>query len=148
MTLRILSIASSAFILDRITKFTAYNNLSPEQSLSIIPNIFHLTLVLNKAAAFGLFMDQRAFFISVSVIAIALIIIYIFKCKKKSLFLSSALGLILGGAAGNLFDRIRFGYVIDFLDFRIWPVFNMADACITIGAAMLVASTVLLRNFK
>ena len=135
-----LSIASSVFLLDRLTKVIISNYVSFGHSIGVIPNIFHITLIFNKAAAFGLFGHNRIIFAAVAIVAIAVIVIYIFKARKgvKSSILASALGLILGGAAGNLFDRIRFGYVIDFLDLRVWPVFNIADSCITIGALILV----------
>ena len=134
-----LSIASSVFLLDRLTKVIISNYVSFGHSIGVIPNIFHITLIFNKAAAFGLFGHNRIIFAAVAIIAITAIVIYIFMRKgAKSPILASALGLILGGAAGNLFDRIRFGYVIDFLDLRVWPVFNIADSCITIGALILV----------
>lgn len=133
-----LSIASSVFLLDRLTKIIILNYLSQGHSIALIQNIFHFTLVLNKAAAFGLFGHNRIIFAAVAIVAIAAIVIYIFKRKGANSILASALGLILGGAAGNLFDRIRFGCVIDFIDLRVWPVFNIADSCITIGALILV----------
>lgn len=139
MILYLLSIASSVLILDRVTKFIASSRLSVGQSIAVLPGIFHVTLVLNKGSAFGLLKDQRIFFITISIFAVSFILVYMFRHKAMGLVLSSALGLILGGAAGNLIDRIRFGYVIDFLDFRVWPVFNVADSCITIGTLILVS---------
>lgn len=134
-----LSIASSVFLLDRLTKAVISNYVSLGHSISVLPNIFHITLIFNKAAAFGLFGHNRIIFSAVAIAAIIAIVVYIFKARKgANSILASALGLILGGAAGNLFDRIRFGYVIDFLDFRVWPVFNIADSCITVGALILV----------
>ena len=76
----------------------------------------------------------------------ALIIMYAWRCRAMTLSMSLALGFILGGAAGNLVDRIRSGYVIDFLDFRIWPVFNIADSAITIGAGLLILNLFLNRS--
>ncbi len=105
--------------------------------------ITRLTLVRNTGAAFGLFRDQTVIFILISVIAIISIGFYLIKKRKtKPLVLSenfflTGLSLILGGAIGNLIDRLRFGYVVDFIDLRFWPVFNVADSCITIGAAIL-----------
>lgn len=132
--------------LDQAVKFVIYSRLSGGQSMKVIPNIFHITLVLNKGAAFGLLKDQRIFFIILSVSAIFFIIAYIWKNNSRSIFLLSSLGLLLGGATGNLIDRIRFGYVIDFLDFRVWPVFNVADSAITIGAAMFAAAILLRKS--
>lgn len=131
------SAASAAYLLDRLTKLLAFSGLSDSQSITVIPNIFHITLVLNKGVAFGLLKDQKVLFISVSLLAILFIMVYASRHRAMGAILSSSLGLILGGAAGNLVDRIRFGYVIDFIDFRIWPVFNVADSCITIGTLLL-----------
>lgn len=139
--------ASLVLILDRITKHIFFTILSQGQSIKILPNIFHITLVLNKGAAFGVFRGQRTIFILLSILTIALIIFYIGKNRQKGVLLPLALGLILGGAIGNLIDRIRFGYVIDFLDFRIWPVFNIADSALTIGAVIL-ALNILLKRAK
>ena len=136
-------IASCVVIIDRLTKQILCSNLSYDRSIKVIPGIFHLTLVRNTGSAFGLFKDWTQFFIISSVIVIALIFFYVWRCRCKDIFLISALGLILGGAIGNLIDRILFGCVIDFLDFRVWPVFNIADSSITIGAMMLALKVLL-----
>ncbi|MDP2941926.1 MAG: signal peptidase II [Candidatus Omnitrophota bacterium] len=112
-------IAGIVVIVDQITKAIATT---------------HLTLVRNTGAAFGLFRDQTILFILISAAAIIFIGFYLIK-KKTSYYLP--LALILGGAVGNLIDRLRFGHVIDFIDFHFWPVFNVADSCITIGAVIL-----------
>jgi signal peptidase II len=131
-------IASFVVIIDRLAKFLVFNNLFEGQSIGIIPRIFHLTLVLNTGAAFGLFKNKSEFFITASFIVIALIFTYVWFDKEKDLISLSALGLILGGAIGNLIDRLTFGYIVDFLDFRVWPVFNIADSAITIGSMLLI----------
>ncbi len=140
-------IAAGVFFLDRFTKTAVINSIFLGTSVKIIPNIFHLTLVLNRGTAFGLFKGQRIFFISLSVAAIAAIVIYLLRHRDMNRARSLALGLVLGGAAGNLLDRVWFGPVIDFLDFRIWPDFNVADSCITIGITMLVWQA-LMKNSK
>ncbi|HPM42982.1 MAG TPA: signal peptidase II, partial [Candidatus Omnitrophota bacterium] len=78
------------------------------------------------------------FFISVTILSVAFIIFYIWKHKTGDIFSLASLSLITGGALGNLIDRVIYGHVIDFLDFHIWPVFNVADSAITIGAAILI----------
>ena len=133
-------VASLVFVLDRVTKIAAVSNMSYGQSVKILPNIFHFTFVLNNGTAFGLFKGANAALAILSVLAITLIFFYVLKNKALSFPNSLALGLILGGALGNLFDRVRFGYVIDFLDFRVWPVFNIADSAITIGTCLLAWS--------
>lgn len=128
-------IAGFVIIIDQITKAIAKTYLKVGESFPIINKAFSLTLVQNTGAAFGLFKNQAAFFILVSVIAIIFII---FSLSKKKITSYLPLALILGGAIGNLIDRLRFpGYVIDFLDFKVWPVFNVADLCISIGAFLL-----------
>ncbi|MFA6320762.1 MAG: signal peptidase II [Candidatus Omnitrophota bacterium] len=131
-------LASLVFILDRITKIIAVSTMSYGQSIKVLPNIFHITLVLNNGTAFGLMKGQNAILAVITAIAIALIVIYVVTHKSLGIAVSVALGFILGGAMGNLLDRIKFSYVIDFLDFRIWPVFNIADSAITLGMLILV----------
>jgi len=131
-------IASLVIITDRLAKFLVFTNFFEGQSVPVIPKIFHLTLVLNTGAAFGLLKNRNEFFIISSFAVAALIVAYVFFGKCKDLVMLSALGLILGGALGNLTDRLLFGYIIDFLDFRVWPVFNIADSAITVGSFILI----------
>lgn len=131
-------LASIVFILDRITKIIAVSTMSYGQSVNVLPNIFNITLVLNNGTAFGLMKGQNAILAVFTAVAVVLIVIYVVTHKGLGLAVSLALGLILGGALGNLLDRIKFGYVVDFLDFRVWPVFNIADSAITVGMLILV----------
>ncbi len=137
MILKLLSVSSLVVIVDRLTKYFLFRDLSEGESIRLIPGLFHITLVLNSGVAFGLFKGKGLFFTVTSALVMAFICLYIWRTGCKDLLTLTALGLILGGAAGNLIDRVLFGYVIDFLDFRIWPVFNIADASITIGAFIL-----------
>jgi signal peptidase II len=124
--------------LDQLTKLFAHKNLILNQSLPIIKGVFHLSLVHNRGAAFGILKNQVLLFIITSIIAIVLIYFNLKKIGYKKLSIYSvSLSLILAGALGNLIDRLFLGYVVDFLDFRIWPVFNVADSSITIGAILL-----------
>ena len=136
-------IASFIVIIDRVTKYFLFNSLAEGQSIKVIPGFFHLTLVLNTGTAFGLFRDRTDFFIILSTLVIALVCFYMRCNRNKDILLTISLGLIVGGAVGNLIDRIAFGYVIDFLDFRIWPVFNLADSAITVGAVFLAVKILL-----
>jgi len=122
--------------LDQFSKFLSNSKLSLHQSVPVIKGIFYLSLVHNRGAAFGMFKNQTFVFIATALFAIVLIYFSLKKNKRISLY-SLSLGLILAGAVGNLIDRLRFGYVIDFLDFRVWPVFNIADSAITVGAILL-----------
>ncbi|MCK4859067.1 MAG: signal peptidase II [Candidatus Omnitrophica bacterium] len=129
----------SIIFADQISKFFARSNLNflPQQSIPIIKNFFHLTLVQNKGTAFGLFKNQSFFFVFISLLAVISLFYFLF-FKKGDNYPRIALCLILGGAVGNLIDRLVFGFVIDFLDFRIWPVFNLADSFICIGAGLML----------
>jgi signal peptidase II len=124
--------------LDQLTKSIITKSLALNQSLPVIKGIFHLSLVHNRGAAFGLLKNQAPLFIFTSLVAIILIYLdlRLHRHRQTSLY-NISLGLILAGAFGNLIDRLFFGYVIDFLDFRIWPVFNVADSAITVGAILL-----------
>jgi signal peptidase II len=124
--------------LDQLSKHLATKNLIVNQSVPIIKGIFHLTLIHNRGAAFGILKNQMPLFISISLFSIILICFNLKKNMiKENIVFNISLALILGGALGNLIDRLFLGYVIDFLDFRIWPVFNVADSAITIGAILL-----------
>ncbi len=130
------AIVISVLFLDQLSKFLAASFLQLNTPVLLIKDFLNLSLVHNRGAAFGILKNQLFVFVIISLVAIALIL-YHLKDKKKSILSSISLSLILGGAAGNLIDRLRFGFVIDFLDFRIWPVFNLADSAITIGVILL-----------
>lgn len=109
--------------------------------MTVIPKILHFTLVHNTGIAFGLFKNQGVIFIIISIIAIFLFSWFLYSRRQEEDFSKLsilAFSLIIGGAFGNLIDRLQFGFVIDFIDFRVWPVFNIADSAITIGAAILI----------
>ncbi|MBN1869985.1 MAG: signal peptidase II [Candidatus Omnitrophica bacterium] len=131
----------SVVIIDRVTKLFFSELLGYRESLPVIRNILHMTLVHNTGIAFGFFKDQGIVFIVIPIIAIFLLIFNIYYYRQNNEALSRvyilAFSLILGGAIGNLIDRIVYGYVIDFIDLRVWPVFNVADSAITIGAILI-----------
>ena len=129
-------IVLTILFLDQLSKILVTRNLSINHSFPVIKGVFHLTLVHNRGAAFGILKNQIPLFVVTSIFAIFLICANLKNNKEKKLY-SISLGLILAGALGNLIDRLFSGYVIDFLDFRIWPVFNLADSAITIGAILL-----------
>lgn len=126
------------FLIDRIIKLLIQSKLLPDQPITIIPNFFHLTYITNTGAAFSLFSGYNHFLFIIGLLMIIIVSVYFFKTEEKQTLPSLMLGLIVGGALGNLFDRLFFGSVIDFLDFRIWPAFNFADTAITIGIIFLV----------
>ena len=125
-------------LLDQLTKFFIKQNFQLNQSTPIIKNIFHLTYVTNTGSAFGLFKGLNLLFIIFSIFVIIAIFYYLNKIMKNERLLQFSVALLLGGTIGNLIDRISYGYVIDFIDFRIWPVFNVADSSITVSIALLI----------
>ena len=127
---------------DQCSKFAVQKTLNIGESLPVLKSYFSLSLVHNYGAAFGLFQHQLWLFVGLTFVSFILIlwIYFIYGCSNKSAKIS--LGLILGGALGNLADRLHHGYVVDFLDFYIgkyhWPSFNLADAAICIGVGVLM----------
>lgn len=131
-------IAAILVILDQYSKFLITHRMAYGESIPVIKDIFHLTLISNTGIAFGLFKGGNTFFILTSLVIILGIIIFKERIiTKHPLSGKVVIGLIVGGAIGNLIDRIRLRYVVDFLDFRVWPIFNLADSGITIGGITL-----------
>ncbi|MBM3243217.1 MAG: signal peptidase II [Candidatus Omnitrophica bacterium] len=122
--------------LDQLTKFLITENLALHESIPVVNGIFSLTLIHNRGAAFGIFKNQLYLFVFVSLVTICLIF-FVLKNNRSNRLYSFSLSLVLGGALGNLIDRVFLGYVVDFLDFHIWPVFNVADSAITCGTFIL-----------
>jgi len=124
-------------IADQLFKFLVLRTIPFKFSIQIIPKIFYLTHIRNYGAAFGLFQGGSQLLLWFSVIVVG-VILYIYDRLPNENFPQILTGLILGGTIGNLIDRIRFGYVVDFLDFQVWPAFNVADMAITIGVIGLI----------
>ena len=147
---RILALAISALVViaDRVTKHLVAQQLPFGQAHTVIPGIFRITDVHNTGAAFSMFAENaspatvRNILIGFSAIAVAVLFTMLMRTGRYLSVTSVALALILGGAFGNLYDRIRYHYVIDFLEVHIvhyhWPDFNVADSCIVIGAGLLL----------
>ena len=131
-------ISGLTLLADRLTKQLVIASFHPGQSLPLIPSILHLTYVQNTGAAFGLFKGRQLLFIVISVAVIGWISRELLTRPPTDARVTWACGLILGGAVGNLIDRLRVGYVVDFIDLRVWPVFNVGDSAITIGIALLL----------
>ncbi len=145
MNKKILIFAIITLALDQLTKILACTFLNLNESVKIINHFFYLTLCHNFGAAWGIFKDSKIIIIIGTLIALFLIYHFIF-CFKKNLRNDFAFGLLFGGLAGNLIDRIVFGYVRDFLDFYIfkydYPVFNIADMAIVIGVILLIYAVI------
>jgi len=136
--LPLLVVVLLTLIIDQSSKAIIKYMLAEGQSIPILPFVFHLTYIRNPGAAFGLFADQTIFFIIATLFVITLVMLVARRIPESRWLLKLSLGLILGGAVGNLLDRLRYGLVVDFLDFRVWPVFNLADSAIVLGACLLV----------
>jgi signal peptidase II len=141
-----LLIALAVLLLDRITKWAIAQTIPLEDTINIIPGFFRLTHLENTGAAFSLFADSSSPFrttllIAFSVAALSVVSVLLWKDRRVFHSGTLALSLILGGAVGNLWDRIANGKVTDFLDFYIgihhWPPFNVADSAIVVGALLL-----------
>jgi len=127
-------------LFDQASKLYIQHNMHIGESIPVIEGIFHITYIENPYTAFGLFKYQTMFFVIAALISVILIILIYKKIIfKKDPFMYIPLTLVLGGAVGNLIDRVRIdGRVIDFIDFRIWPVFNFADSAIVCGMLVLL----------
>ena len=138
---KILPITILVILIDRITKIMMLNLLTKKENITIIKNFFSLTLAKNTGVAFSLLEGQLTFII-LSTIIITLFLLEYLKNSKQNYIETIGYSLVIGGAIGNLIDRIKYKYVIDFIDFKIinynFPIFNIADACIVIGILILI----------
>jgi signal peptidase II len=137
-----LATTAAVIILDQWTKSLAKTYLlgsdgSGPRSIPLLGDYIRLTYVENRGAAFGLLQDQTTFFILVGVIVVVVIVASYRQIDDPGWLLNLALGLQMGGALGNLVDRIAYGSVVDFFDLSVWPVFNVADSAICVGVALL-----------
>jgi len=136
-------IAALVVGVDQLTKFLAVSALYPDGSVDVIKGVFRFTYVENRGAAFGSFTDSRWVFLVLSTLLILAMIGYTVWKRPKGWLICSSLGMLIGGGIGNMIDRIFLGYVVDFLDFCAFPelwkwVFNVADAFVCIGTALLI----------
>ncbi len=131
-------VAALVFALDRVTKILVQTRMAPGTSIQVIPGLLRITSIRNAGAAFGLLQHQTLFFIAVTAVVVVLIVTYGGRAARGQPMLAVALGLQLGGALGNLYDRLLRGMVVDFIDFyRVWPfIFNVADAAIVVGGCL------------
>ncbi|MDP2787627.1 MAG: signal peptidase II [Pseudomonadota bacterium] len=138
-------LSALVLVLDQLSKLAVIERLTAYVDVIAVTSFFNLVHVHNTGAAFSLFADQpgwqRGFFVAVALVAAGVILYLLRKTAGRRLF-SVALALILGGAVGNVIDRILYGHVIDFLDIYVntwhWPAFNVADSAISVGAVLLI----------
>ncbi len=134
--------AAVVIVVDQVTKQLFWHTFDAGQSVDILPGILRITLVRNAGAAFGMLQGARPFFILTSILA-AIVILYLgWRLPRSERYRRFLLGFILGGAVGNLIDRAYAGEVIDFIEMGVnghwWPVYNVADVAVTIGAVLLL----------
>ncbi len=142
-------------VLDQVAKSLASSNLGYGQPL-VITSFFNLTLLHNTGAAFSFLSDaggwQRWFFVFISVAVSIAIIVWMLRLAAEARLLGYSLALVLGGALGNLWDRIAMGYVVDFIQVHYrdyyWPAFNVADSAICVGAALLLLDALLMEKIR
>lgn len=153
----ILLVCIFVIVIDQFSKILFSIILPLNKSIPVIGNFFHLTLIHNTGIAFGILKDSSRVILIVTIVGLALIsyslkkdlLNYRYSIGEKAFLIRRiAIGFIIGGAIGNMIDRIHLGYVIDFLDFRVWPVFNFADSFITIGAVLLFFNLFIPSNLK
>jgi signal peptidase II len=140
-----LGVSAVVVVLDQLTKWLALKYLLGQAAVAVAP-FLNFVLVFNRGAAFGFLSDagdwQNMFFVVVAFIACAVIIYMLSRLEWRNTKVAVGLALILGGAVGNVIDRLVYGYVVDFIDVFYgawhWPAFNVADSAITIGAALLI----------
>lgn len=142
---KILGISIICLVIDQIIKRLVVINLEFLDTINIIKNFFRITYVKNMGAAWSILSGSRIFLIVITLIALTLLILYIIKNKKISKIEELSYGILIGGIIGNLFDRIRLGYVIDYLDINFgsyhYPVFNFADICIVVSIIILLINS-------
>lgn len=136
-------ISLAVIILDRVTKILVQSYLAEGESIPVVPGVMSLTYILNPGAAFGMLEHQRLFFILMTVAVIAVLIYFWRRIKEEAIVVQLGAAFFLGGAVGNLIDRIETGFVIDFFDFYFWPIFNVADIFICVGVGLIVWNIVM-----
>ncbi|MFT6300415.1 MAG: signal peptidase II [Saprospiraceae bacterium] len=149
------TLSVSVAIIDQLAKYAVTQKFLYGAHENIFPGL-NLLLVHNRGAAFSFLSDaggwQRWVFLAISLVASIVLVAWLYRLKTAQFFLSLSLALILGGAIGNLYDRIFLGYVIDFVDVYYknyhWPVFNVADASITLGAVFLLLESLMVKKHK
>ncbi|MCU1321605.1 MAG: lipoprotein signal peptidase [Acidobacteriaceae bacterium] len=144
----LLGISFAAVVLDRVSKYLVDRHLPTGGAITVIPGVFRITHVLNTGAAFSMFAEStspatvRNALVAFSIFAVVMVAVMLWRVASSITPTSVALALILGGAIGNLYDRMHYHFVIDFLEVTIiryhWPDFNIADSCIVVGACLLL----------
>ncbi|MBI3810758.1 MAG: signal peptidase II [Nitrospirae bacterium] len=146
------AVVGTVLVLDQITKAIIQKTMPLHESIPVVRGIFSLTYIRNPGAAFGLFAEhgnglRMVFFATISVVAILFLGSLFVKTPNEARLGRLSIAMVMGGAMGNLVDRLRYGEVVDFLDFYVgsyhWPAFNVADSCISVGVALMIWTFIL-----
>lgn len=144
-TVVVLAVAALLLAADQITKYYVLQGLKPAGPITIIGGLLEFTYVENTGAAFGILKGQIWVVTAVTVVAFAAILVLLFRYRRHTFFSLATSALLLAGGIGNLIDRIRFGFVVDFIHVLFFPfIFNFADCCVTVGAVLFVVHVLLL----
>jgi signal peptidase II len=146
MMVRFWLAAVSVLVLDQFTKHVIATGFEPGESRIAIPHVLWWTFVQNHRGAFGLFGSQAWLLVAMAIAVLGVFWFAFREAAANSALVRVAFGAIVGGAIGNIVDRFHYGFVVDFIDLHWWPVFNVADSCITVGVALLVLSSLAQRN--
>ncbi|MBN7772103.1 signal peptidase II [Clostridium aminobutyricum] len=129
----------AAVIFDQAVKFAIRTNMDLHSSIAVIDGIFHITYIQNTGAAFSILSGHTYGLIMITLLITAGILTYLYKLRKSGHWLlMSSLSLIVAGGIGNIIDRLMLGYVVDFFDLRVWPIFNVADVYVCTGCVLLI----------
>lgn len=132
-------IMAAVLVLDQLSKYAVASQMELYESVPVIDNVFHITYIRNFGAAFSILQNRQVFLQIITGCVILAFFVYLLR-KRRSLspMMACSLALLISGGAGNFIDRVLRGYVVDFFDFRIWPVFNVADIAVCCGCFLLV----------
>jgi len=135
-------------LLDQLSKFWIQSSMLLGMSFPIITDVFHITYILNPGAAFGILENQQLFFILMGFVILCAAVYFYPRLKQENIWVRYGAALLVGGAIGNLIDRIHIGMVVDFFDFRIWPIFNIADIAIVVGVGSIIYALIFKADVK
>jgi len=134
------------FAIDLLIKSIVSIRLAPIRSMPLIKGVLNLTYVRNTGVAFGLFPGQRLFLVLIGIAVCAVVVYFYVNATREEVLFKAYLAMIMGGSLGNLYDRVFFGHVIDYIDFRVFPVFNFADIAINLGVFLIIVDIFLKRK--
>jgi signal peptidase II len=131
----------ASVLVDQISKLIVVKTLPLYDSIVVIKGFFSFSHIQNRGAAWGMFSESRWIFLTATAVALIVLPIILYKFRKVHVLFGTSMSLIIGGAIGNMIDRVFLGYVVDFLEFTFidFPVFNIADVCIVVGTFMMAA---------